>query len=86
LLSSLPTKTKNHYLQRFNKFRDWWINRGYPEGIPDEAPYELEAERIVPSYRRICKVILRNDWWCKGLSFTQPTSETYKKFKASRAK
>ena len=58
-----------------------WEKRGYPEGIPDEAPYELEAERLVPSYRRICKCLLRNDWWCKGLSFSQPLSEAYKKFK-----
>ena len=81
LLSSMPVKTKNHYLARFNKFTRWWEERGYPEGIPDEAPYELEANKIVPSYRRVCKVLLRNDWWCKGLSFTQPTSEAYKKFK-----
>lgn len=86
LLSSLPTKTKNHYLQRFNKFKEWWESRGYPEGIPDEAPYELEAERLVPSYRRIVKCLLRNDWWCKGLSFTQPNSEAYKKFKDFKKK
>jgi len=81
LLSSLPAQTKNHYLKRFIKFKLWWEKRGYENGIPDEAPYELEAERLVPSYRRICKVILRNDWWCKGLSFTQPLSDSFKRFK-----
>lgn len=81
LLVSMPDKTRAHYAERFNTFINWWKKRGYPGGIPDEAPYELESERIVPSYRRICKVLLRNDWWCKGLSFTQPSSESYKKFK-----
>jgi len=27
------------------------------------------------------KCLLRNDWWCKGLGFTQPKSEAYEKFK-----
>ncbi len=86
LLSSLPGVTRKHYKERFSKFIKWWKLRGYENGIPDEAPYELEAERIVPSYRRICKVILRNDWWCKGLSFTQPLSPAYKKFKELKSK
>jgi predicted phosphoadenosine phosphosulfate sulfurtransferase len=30
----------------------------------------------------MCKVILRNDYWCKGLGQTQPYSEAYGKFKA----
>lgn len=79
LLCTLPKNTKKHYLKRFRVFIDWWLSRDY-ENIPDEAPHELESERIVPSYRRICKCILRNDWWCKGLSFTQPKSEAYSKF------
>lgn len=80
LLSSMPRVTREHYKKRFNTFCYWWKQRGYPDGIPDEAPYELEAEKIVPSFRRIVKSILRNDYWCKGLSFTQPKSEAYKRF------
>jgi predicted phosphoadenosine phosphosulfate sulfurtransferase len=30
-----------------------------------------EAKRRAPSWRRICKVLLKNDYWCKGLSFSQ---------------
>lgn len=79
LLCTLPKSTKNHYVKRFNVFKKWWEARDY-ETIPDAAPAELESERLAPSYRRICKCILRNDWWCKGLSFTQPKSEAYTKF------
>jgi len=77
LLNSLPEKTSEHYKEKFSTFLKWWNKRGYPDDIPDEAPAELEAARLAPSYRRMCKVLLRNDYWCKGLCFTQPFSETY---------
>lgn len=35
-----------------------------------------------PSWRRLCKVLLRNDYWCKGLGMTQPKSEAYGKYLA----
>ena len=60
----------------------WWEQRGYPEGIPDEGDYALEAKRKIPSWRRIVKSLLRNDYWCKGLSFTQHRSEAYDKYLA----
>lgn len=80
LLSTMPQKTSLHYRRRFEKFLSGWHARGY-ETIPDEAPPELEAKCWVPSWRRLCKCILRNDYWCKGLGQTQPKSEAYKLFK-----
>lgn len=80
LLSTMPKKTRDHYRIRFIKFIRGWHRRGY-EIIPDEAPPELEANCWVPSWRRMCKVLLRNDYWCKGLGQTQPKSEAWLKFK-----
>lgn len=80
LLSSLPKNTQDHYIKKFKVFLKWWKLRGYPEGIPDEAPANLEAKRIAPSWRRLCKVLLRNDYWCKGLAFTQPKSAAYGRY------
>lgn len=80
LISSMPPKTKEHYENKVFMFCLWWKSRGYPDGIPDEADYALEAKRKVPSWRRICKSLLRNDYWCKGLSFTQHRSEAYEKY------
>jgi predicted phosphoadenosine phosphosulfate sulfurtransferase len=80
LVSSMPPKTKEHYSNKIAVFQKWWIDRGYPEGIPDEAPYEMETKREVPSWRRVCKSLLRNDYWCKGMSFTQHKSEAYEKY------
>lgn len=80
LLSTMPKKTSNHYRERFKKFIKGWQDRGYLV-IPDEAPEDLESKCWVPSWRRMCKVILRNDYWCKGLGQTQPLSDAYQKFK-----
>jgi predicted phosphoadenosine phosphosulfate sulfurtransferase len=80
LLGSLPTITREHYLKRFRVFIKWWKKRGYPEDMPDEAPHELENKGLAPSYRRLCKALLRNDYWCKGLKFSQPKSDVYKAF------
>jgi len=83
LLQTMPTKTRDHYVIRFKKFIHGWHRRGYPI-IPDEAPLELEAKCWAPSWRRMCKVLLRNDWWCKGLGQAQPKSEAWQRFKEMR--
>ena len=75
----MPAKTREHYVIRFKKFIFGWNNRGY-KSIPEEAPPELESKCWAPSWRRMCKVLLRNDYWCKGLGQTQPKSDAYKKF------
>ena len=80
LISSLPKKSKTHFENKISVFIKWWIDRGYPNGIPDEADVELEASKKVPSWRRICKSLLRNDYWCKGLSFTQTKAEAYERY------
>ena len=79
-LSSLPGKTKEHYENKILLFCKWWEERGYPEGIPDEADLDLEMKRDVPSWRRICKALLRNDYWCKGLGYSQHKSAAYEKY------
>lgn len=83
LLQTMPSKTRKHYEIRFKKFIVGWRRRGYSE-IPDESPPELEAQCWAPSWRRMCKTLLRNDWWCKGLGMTQPKSAAYEKFKAMK--
>jgi predicted phosphoadenosine phosphosulfate sulfurtransferase len=79
-LNSIPGVTKEHFLNKIFTFIEWWKLRGYPAGIPDEAPYILEAKKLVPSWRRICKSLLRNDYWMKGLGFTQHKTEAYIKY------
>ncbi len=75
-----------HYRDKILLFEKWWVERGYPEGIPDEAPYELEAKRIAPSWRRVCKTLLRNDYWGKGIGFSQQKSGAYLAYQAMMRK
>ena len=85
LLQTLPKPTRDHYIARFKKFIAGWKSRGYDK-IPEEAPHELEVKCWAPSWRRMCRCILRNDYWCKGLGQSQPKSEAYGKFKAIKEK
>jgi predicted phosphoadenosine phosphosulfate sulfurtransferase len=80
IFRTMPKVTRDHYIPRFRTFVQGWKRRGYKDGIPDEAPLVLENNYWAPSYRRMCKVLLRNDWWCKGLGLTQPKSEAYGKY------
>jgi predicted phosphoadenosine phosphosulfate sulfurtransferase len=80
LLGSLPPKTAEHYRNKIAVFLKWFADRGYPNGIPDEADPKAEAARQVPSWRRVCKVLLKNDYWCKGLSFTPTKAGAYENY------
>jgi len=85
LLKSLPKKTQNNYKDRFEKFIAGWMQRGY-DSIPDEAPHDLEVKCWAPSWKRMARCILRNDYYCKGLGQTQPKSEAYEKYKQIKEK
>jgi predicted phosphoadenosine phosphosulfate sulfurtransferase len=78
LLASMPEKTKDHFEDKIAQFLRWYSLRGYPHGIPDEGPAN---DKDKPSWTRICKALLRNDYWCKGLSFTQTDSASYDRYK-----
>tara|TARA_Y100001938_G_scaffold68119_1_gene94542 strand:+ start:3431 stop:4651 length:1221 start_codon:yes stop_codon:yes gene_type:complete len=85
LLKSLPNKMQIHYKERFVKFIVGWKKRGY-DNIPDQAPHDLEVKCWAPSWKRMARCILRNDFYCKGLGQTQPLSEAYQKYKSIKAK
>lgn len=80
LLATMPKVTQDHFMERFSAFIKGWRGRGYTNGIPDYAPSVLENKHWAPSWRRLCKVLLRNDWWCKGLGMQQPKSVAYGKY------
>lgn len=70
LLDNLPAATGEHYRKKFAVFIDWWQTHGGWEGpIPDTADADLEAHKRAPSWRRMAMCILKNDFWCKSLSF-----------------
>lgn len=76
LLDSMPTRTAEHFRNKIAVFLRWYQVRGYGRGIPDDG----SLERGAPNWKRICKMLLRNDYWAKGLSFTQHKSNAYEKY------
>ncbi len=71
LVASMPELSRRHYEAKVNYYCKLWESRCYSEGIPDEAPVELEKKANVPSYRRVCQAILKNDYWFKSLGMSQ---------------
>lgn len=101
IIKSMPKKLADHYDDKIAQFVKWWHAKGgwtdengawhpitgsYGQSIPDFVAPRLEAQRKAPSWRRVCKVLLRNDYWCKGLSFSQTNSHAYKKYKDAMRK
>jgi len=68
-------------LAKIREYVRKWERRGYPNGIPDEAPPELEAIGKAPSYRLICLTILKNDVACETLGYAREKCEAYMELK-----
>ncbi len=80
LLNSMPFQTAEHYRNKLAVYLNWWrTNGGLSNGIPDEQSGDLGAKDI-PSWRRICKCILKNDYWCKMLCFSPTKTLAYQKY------
>lgn len=77
ILSSMPSATREHYENKIAVYLKWYADRGYSRGIPDVGS---QTDRQAPSWTRICKALLRNDYWCKGLSFSQNKTTAYKQY------
>lgn len=80
ILFTMPPQTAQHYKNKLAKYVFWYRDKGYPDGIPDQADADLESKGKVPSWRRIVKAILRNDYWCRSLGFSPTKSSAYQKY------
>jgi len=74
LLGSMPERTAEHYKDKIAVYIKWWRDRNIE--LLDDGP----VEKGQANWKRICKALLRNDYWCKGLSFSQHKSEAYEKY------
>lgn len=79
LLDSLPGKTAEHYRNKIAVYLRWYQTRGFPDDIPDAQVNDL-GYRDIPSWRRICKTIIKNDFWCKTLSFSPTKPQHYDRY------
>ncbi|WP_230492485.1 phosphoadenosine phosphosulfate reductase [Martelella alba] len=79
LLESMPEKTAEHYRTKIAIYLKWYQTRGFPVDIPEEQDKDLNAKDI-PSWRRICKTLIRNDFWCYTLSFGPNKAQHYDRY------
>lgn len=83
LLDSMPPPTADHYRDKiavYVRYCSTHYEGRYFLGIPDEAPGDTGG-KDVPSWRRVCKILLKNDYWCKGLSFSPTKAAAYEAYK-----
>ncbi len=85
LLSSMPHKTAEHYRNKISVYLRWYQVRNFPHGIPDEQENDL-GSRDIPSWRRICKTLIKNDYWCRTLSFSPTKQHNYDRYCKNIAK
>lgn len=67
--------------QKIKEYIRTWEKRCYHSGIPDEAPAVFEQLNKVPSYRKICFAILKNDVTLETLGFSRPKCRIYTELK-----
>lgn len=80
ILATMPQNTAEHYKNKIAVYINWFKTRGYPDGIPDESPWELESINKAPAWRRIVRTLLRNDYWCRGMGFSPTKNSAYEKY------
>lgn len=66
---------------KIEKYIKDWKSKGYYSDIPDEANKRLEQLNKVPSYRKICLAILKNDYSLKTLGLNTFHSKYYDCYK-----
>lgn len=84
LLDSMAPDIADHYRDKIAVFIRYYALRGdYQSGvIPDEGP----VTKGHANWKRICKVLLSYDFYCKGLTFSPPAhQEAYKAYRARMA-
>jgi predicted phosphoadenosine phosphosulfate sulfurtransferase len=67
-----------------HKIKDYisrWEDRDYRNGIPDEAPIELERAGLAPSYRLICIALMKNPNNLESLGYTREKCKIYQEIK-----
>lgn len=81
LIESMPPAMKDHYTNKIYKFISWWEDKGWTDingirstgvgCVPDDNDIKDSKGNLLPSWKRVCKMLLKNDYWGKGLSFAQ---------------
>lgn len=78
MLDSMPRKTAEHYKDKIAVWMKWYHDHGIE--ILDEREGDTRSQDM-GSWRRVCKMLLKNDYWAKTLSFSPTKADAYMKYK-----
>ena len=70
-----------YFKDRIINYIKMWEARCYRGGIPDKAPRRLEQLGRVPSYRRVCICIMKNDFSLSFLGYEKNKPSVYHELK-----
>lgn len=80
LLSTVPPSSAEHWRNKIATYIRWWqVNRGL-EDLPEEQEKDC-GSFDVPSWRRVCKMLLKNDYWATTLCFGPQRTHAYDKYR-----
>jgi predicted phosphoadenosine phosphosulfate sulfurtransferase len=77
LLSTMPEKTAEHYRCKISVWHHFYTSNGVE--IKDYTDNDIGGKDN-PSWRRVVKTILMNDYWCKSLGFGPTKVSHYEKY------
>ncbi len=83
ILDTMPPATADHYRDKLAVYLHYCLNKlGYLGDLPDAVDGDTGGKDI-PSWRRICRCLLKNDYWCYSLSFSANSgaTEAWRKYK-----
>lgn len=76
LLRSLPPMAEQHYRGKFLTFMLWWKHHRRRYDVAGMADSGIkESGHNIPSWERLARVIIKNDWWCYELKFAATHNE-----------
>lgn len=79
LLGTLPPQHAEHYRNKIAVYIRWWqVNRDLTD-LPDQQDRDC-GSFDVPSWRRVCKMLLKNDYWATTLCFGAQRTHAYARY------
>ena len=78
LLSTMPPSSAEHYKSKIATYLKWYQQHGTMV-LPDTCAGDMGAEEV-GSWKRICRTLLRNDFWCTKLGFSPTKTHAYQAY------
>lgn len=86
LLDTMPPSTAEHYRNKIAVWLRWYQTHGFPDGeIPDAFDGDC-GPKDQPSWRRVCKCLLKNDYWCKTIGFSPTKTHAHERYQTIMAR